>query len=146
MKVGDVYYDAGYDEEAGKIDIGEYVLRTIRGNWGYLVQKEDFTWGKRSGKTGDYGWLDPIPAWCRHKFLVRNGAPKRFARSKAQAMRIALAKERETVAQGYAEEWTERAIKAYETRIKSEMTRKKKAKASAATARAPKSEAHPNPL
>ena len=129
MKVGDVYYDAYYDEEAKKVDITEYRLRTIRGAWGYIVQVESFTWGKRSGKTGDYGWLDPIPSWCRTRFLVRNGVPKKFSRSKTQALRVLLASEKKIVAEGFGEEYSEQLIKTLTARIKADMTRKKKLKA-----------------
>lgn len=129
MNPGDIYYEASRDHETGKVEIDEHVLRTIRGKYGYLVLKASFTWGKRSGKTGDYGWLDPIPAWCRQKFRLESGPPKLYARSKSQALRLALADERQSIAEGFGEATSEKIVKTLEAWIKREMTRKKKAKA-----------------
>lgn len=130
---GDTYYRADVDEEDGyKVGITEYVLRTIRGRYGYLVMKESFTWGKRSKKIRDYGWLDPIPAWCRTRFHVDNGVPTGYAKSKSQALRAELASQRRAAERDKADglppdETIPLAVKALTTRLKGEMTRKAKA-------------------
>lgn len=91
MKVGDAYFLAGVDD-AGKAFADEWILRTIRGGYGFLVMKADFvTWGKRSSKTGDYGWLDPIDPLFRRRFRLEDGVPADFARSSVAAYRKALA-------------------------------------------------------
>jgi hypothetical protein len=132
MKVGDLYYDASIDDETGKIEIDEHVLRTIRGRHGYLTLKASFTWGKRSSKHGDFGWLDPIPDWCRNRFRLEEGPPKRFARSKTQALRVALANEKLNVAEGFGSEHSEQIIKTLTARIRTGMTRKKAKRAAKA--------------
>ncbi len=92
MKVGDTYFRALVDE--GKVIIDEYVLRTMRGGYGYLIDKSPITWGKRSKKHGDFGWLDPIPTWLRTRFKIENGVPSGFGKSKSAAIRSALADRR----------------------------------------------------
>lgn len=92
MKVGDIYFSAWADE--GKVEIEEYVLRTIRGGHGFLIQRNAETWGKRSTKNGDYGWLDPISPLWRTKFSIERGVPSGYGRSKSAAIRSALASER----------------------------------------------------
>lgn len=59
------YYVGTEDETSGKLSLHTHIVRTIRGGKVYAILKESYTWGKRSKKHGDYGWLDPLPAWCR---------------------------------------------------------------------------------
>ncbi|PZU95531.1 MAG: hypothetical protein DI527_00550 [Chelatococcus sp.] len=92
MKEGDVYFHAWVDE--GKVEIDEHVLRTIRGGHGFMTQRNSVTWGKRSTKNGDYGWLDPVPMLWRTKFSIERGVPAGHCRSKSAALRSALALER----------------------------------------------------
>ena len=67
MKIGQILYTCYVNEDTGKVDFGEYHVRTIRKGNVYAVWKCSVTWGKRSSKHGDFGWLDPVPAWCRER-------------------------------------------------------------------------------
>ena len=94
MKTGDIYYRAGVDE-TGKTYVDEWISRTIRQPYGYLVIKlKAVTWGKRSTKNGDFGWLDPIDPLFRTRFKVVEGVPAGYARTKSAAFRKALAEAR----------------------------------------------------
>lgn len=128
MKTGDLYFEASVDDETSKVEIDEWVLRTIRGKHGYLIMKKSWTWGKRSRTNGDWGWLDPIPDWCRVKFSLDKGLPDRYARSKSQAVRVALADEKSNIAEGFAADNSPLIVKNLTARLKAEMTRKRKSK------------------
>ncbi|QBQ72130.1 hypothetical protein Milano_108 [Agrobacterium phage Milano] len=67
MKVGQILYACYSDDTTGKVSFEEYHVRTIRKGKIYATLKGSFTWGKRSSKHGDFGWLDPVPAWCRQR-------------------------------------------------------------------------------
>jgi hypothetical protein len=67
MKVGQILYACYSDGDTGKVSFEEYIVRTIRKGKVYAIMKAPFTWGKRSTKHGDVGWLDPVPAWCRQR-------------------------------------------------------------------------------
>lgn len=67
MKVGQILYACYSDDTTGKVSFEEYHVRTIRKGKVYAILKGPFTWGKRSSKHGDFGWLDPVPAWCRER-------------------------------------------------------------------------------
>lgn len=67
MKVGQILYACYSDSDTGKVSFEEYVVRTIRKGKVYAIMKAPFTWGKKSSKHGDFGWLDPVPAWCRQR-------------------------------------------------------------------------------
>lgn len=71
-KVGQVLWSAAFDTETGKFEWFEYVLRTIRGGKAYATQKNICTWGKKSSKNGDYGWLDPIAPMWRQDWRLGN--------------------------------------------------------------------------
>ncbi len=91
MKVGQLYFHAIVDDD-NKVSISEHVLRTIRGENGYLTEKvSGLTWVKRSSKTGDYGWADGIPDWLRHRFWIKGGLPSGYGLTKAAAIRSELA-------------------------------------------------------
>lgn len=65
-KIGQVLWQASFDTETGKFEWNEYILRTIRGGKAFATMKLPWTWGKRSKKNGDFGWLDPVsPEWRR---------------------------------------------------------------------------------
>lgn len=70
QKVGQILYSVSVDEDTGKVSFEEYVVRTIRGGFIHAIWKNSLTWGKRSNKHGDYGWLKNIPSWCREKWNV----------------------------------------------------------------------------
>jgi hypothetical protein len=67
MKIGQILYACYSDSDTGKVSFEEYHVRTIRKGKVYAILKASFTWGKRSTKNGDFGWLDPVPAWCRQR-------------------------------------------------------------------------------
>lgn len=67
MKVGQILHCVFADSDTGKVEFGEYHVRTIRKGKVYAIWKCASSWGKRSSKHGDFGWLDPVPAWCREK-------------------------------------------------------------------------------
>ena len=92
MKVGTEYFRAWYDDEAGKVVIDVETLRTIRGRFGYLIEKvPGVTWGKLSKKHGDFGWLPNIPDYARTRFLISDGVPDGYGLTKSAAVRSALA-------------------------------------------------------
>ena len=89
MKIGDEFYSYSVDDN-GKVELETHVLRTIRGKYAYAIHKHEFTWGKRSGKAGDYGWLDPIwPEW-RTEWRIAGDRPTKRATSKLMAIRQAI--------------------------------------------------------
>lgn len=119
---GEFYYRASYDEQTGKVDIDEYGLRSIRTRVAYFTLKASFTWGKRSTKHGDFGWLPNIPAWCRHAEAVAGESIRGYAKTKAAALRHAIARERamRRLSKGKPE-WQadcDAAIAAMKTRLK----------------------------
>lgn len=90
MKTGGLYYRAGVCDE-GKVYVDECILRTIRGRYGYLVLKNEFTWVKTGfGKRATWDWAKSIHPLDRTRFRIADGVPKRYTRSKAQAIRVAL--------------------------------------------------------
>lgn len=94
--VGKFYWYAWFDDESCKTYFVEYCLRSIRGNFLYFTEKSRATWGKRSKKHGDFGWLDPVPAWARNKVYAKSERLKRYRPTKKQALRAAIADERMT--------------------------------------------------
>ncbi|RUU99460.1 hypothetical protein EOB36_20500 [Mesorhizobium sp. M6A.T.Cr.TU.017.01.1.1] len=92
--VGEFYFRVDYDEETGKVEIDEYGLRSIIKGRAYFTAKAAFTWGKRSTKHGDFGWLPNIPAWARSAERIGSDYIKRYAKTKAQALRAAIAERR----------------------------------------------------
>lgn len=87
-KVGVSRFDAHFFD---KLEFSEAVFRTARGSWGYLVAKDTFTWGKRSKKHGDFGFIDKnIQDWDRTRFLLHNDIP--MSATKVGAARALLAR------------------------------------------------------
>lgn len=121
MKVGEFYFRAEFDEETGKVEFDEYGCRTIRRNHVYLTRKESFTWGKRSTKNGDYGWLPHIPSWCRRKVLTDSDVADMYRPTKRGALAAALAAERKTKAKfkdTETQEYCALAIAAFTARLR----------------------------
>lgn len=117
MKQGETYFRVSTDEETAEVDLDEYVLRTIRGKFGYLVLKASFTWGKRSKKHGDFGWLDPVPGWCRERFRISNGIPSGFSSTKRGAFEEAIKKEHQFKDEGFVVELSDKILKNLEARM-----------------------------
>lgn len=98
IKIGAALYLASAttdDNRKTSSEIEEWVVRSIRAKRGSksrfgvaargtqdteqyvnLTRKLDYvTWGKRSSKAGDYGWLKSIPDWCTKQFKVGSDLP-----------------------------------------------------------------------
>lgn len=98
-KAGEFYWYAWYDDEDGKVYLEEYGLRSIRKGIAYFTLKSDgITWGKRSKKHGDYGWLSNIPVWCRTGLSLNGETIQSYAKTQTAALRSAIANERRTLA------------------------------------------------
>ncbi|MDR8537245.1 hypothetical protein OSC19_26605, partial [Serratia nevei] len=80
IRKGAVLYAALYyisDDDKAKVEVTEWIVRSIQKRrnstsdqrYVNLAQKLDgITWGKRSRKNGDFGWLPSIPSWCLKQF------------------------------------------------------------------------------
>lgn len=84
MKEGATLYSAMAFADEGKlsVDIDEWIVRTIRRPPGgkekavYLTKKiVGVTWGKRSRKNGDFGWLPNTPEAFRKQFVEGDPLP-----------------------------------------------------------------------
>lgn len=96
---GTVYFYAWACPEAGKVEIAPSVLRTIRGRHGYLIERNEWTWVKTGhGARATWGWADRVDPLWRTRFRIEEGVPERYARSKSQAVRVALRDHLKTVA------------------------------------------------
>ena len=72
-KIGQKLYCIDFDTDSGKCSTSVYIVRTIRGGFIYAIFKlKDVTWGKKSKKNGDFGWLDPIESIWREKTILGN--------------------------------------------------------------------------
>lgn len=69
-RIGQTLYTVWYDADEQKVEQWQYIVRTIRKNRVYCIAHlPGVTWGKKSSKTGDYGWLDPVHQDFRIKLL-----------------------------------------------------------------------------
>lgn len=115
VKIGAILFEAFSYVDDGKVVIGfnEWVVRTIRARrnsittWGVmhthvkcggagpkkvnLTEKNRTTWGKRSTKAGDFGWLKKIPAQYKKQFSVGDDLPFGLYTTKRAALRYVLA-------------------------------------------------------
>lgn len=129
IKVGAVLYKVLGYECKGRIcvDVDEWVVRSIQKKRGSQSQfgrklpasmqtndvyvnlterKKDITWGKRSRKIGDVGWLKSIPQLYRAQFKVGDDLPYGMYTTKLAALKYALEDELSTV------KWYEKKLKA----------------------------------
>ena len=73
MKLGSVRYEAYFLD---KIYIDEWVYRSKRGSYGYMIMKiKGVTWIKLSKRHGDFGIPSKVPSWCRQRFHLERGLP-----------------------------------------------------------------------
>lgn len=114
IKVGAVLYRVTADmddERKTSSEIEEWVVRSIRAKRGSksingvstrdansaaqyvnLTRKLDYvTWGRRSKKTGDYGWLKSIPNWAVKQFPVGGDLPTGLYTTPRAALVYAIA-------------------------------------------------------
>lgn len=87
-KIGQDLYTIFCDDD-GKVEIWTYRIRSIRKGKVAATLVADFTWGKRSSKAGDYGWLPNTPAWTRRTFSENRPVTDLWT-TKLQAIRAEL--------------------------------------------------------
>lgn len=98
IAVGAVLYSCtAWTDDAGKTstEVNEWIVRSIRATRGsktrmgfatsygrdttqyvHIAEKINLvTWGKRSTKNGDFGWLKTIPSYCTKRFAVGSNLP-----------------------------------------------------------------------
>jgi hypothetical protein len=110
MRIGDVRYTASIDDESGKIEFTELVLRTMQMRdkfhgikWingpkmvcYWVVKEKGLTWVKLSKSHFDWGWAKSIPSYLRRDHLVDNAPPGRP--SKKGALLKLLADQRKSL-------------------------------------------------
>lgn len=104
IKRGDILYEAWINIEAdlnekSKVETCEHHVRTINKNGIYLTEKVMLiTWGRRSKKHGDFGWLPAIPKEYVIHFRSQEDFDRRntgrYHKSKSAAYRSVLAEAR----------------------------------------------------
>ena len=94
IRVGmDVYKVCVWDEDDGtiKTELETHRVSVIRKEVAFLIHKNKFTWGKRSRKTGDYGWLrDFITNDDRNQFTIGKRLPHGMSYTKRGAYTKAI--------------------------------------------------------
>ena len=85
-KVGDIFYSFHVDDETLKSEFSEYTVRTIRGGKIYAIEKNCCTWGRRSKKHGDFGWLESFNPMWRHSWRIDGKLPWGIFRTKLMAV------------------------------------------------------------
>jgi len=70
IKKGFIRYEAFVDFDTARVEYDEWLVSSIQNRYGCLrVYWKNkiigLTWGKRSKKHGDYGFLNNIPACCK---------------------------------------------------------------------------------
>lgn len=131
IKIGAALYLASSttdDSRKTSSEIEEWVVRSIRAKRGSksrfgvaargtqdaeqyvnLTRKLEYvTWGKRSSKAGDYGWLNSIPDWCTKQFKVGSDLPSGVYTTHRAALVYAIAEIEADIARykGYMAEET----------------------------------------
>lgn len=100
-KIGDEYFSLYIDEETLSHEWWIYRVRSIQNRkvaaWSdrttryvYAIAVFSWTWGKRSTKSGDYGWLDPISDDWRKKWRA-DEEPRDLFRTKKAAIKYEIA-------------------------------------------------------
>ncbi|EAC1220391.1 hypothetical protein ACT42_24400, partial [Salmonella enterica] len=101
IRKGAVLYAALYyisDDDKAKVEVTEWIVRSIQKRrnstsdqrYVNLAQKLDgITWGKRSRKNGDFGWLPSIPSWCLKQFREGGELPFGVYTTRLAALKFA---------------------------------------------------------
>ena len=89
MKKGQELYEVWADEK-GEINWSIYIIRSIRKKIVYATLKASWTWGKRSKKHGDYGFLDPVAAEWRHSWYINREPYGDIATTRIGALKKAI--------------------------------------------------------
>jgi hypothetical protein len=92
-KVGDVLFRCLTDQEDDgrcSVSITEWVVRTIRAKDGqqcaFLVEKNEFTWVKKPGKSQEYNWAASIDGLWRKTHPIGREPPFDLFSTKRQAL------------------------------------------------------------
>ncbi len=120
-KKGQELYSGYADDETGKVEIDTFKVRTIRGGWVYAIRVVSYTWGKKSGKAGDYGWLDPISKWNRYKTRIGGKFPTLYTTKRQAYMDI-----KKEVTENEYKEFSPEIQKKILSTVKRQITRIKK--------------------
>ena len=91
IKVGTILWEIWAEDDTGKINTSEYVVRSIRKGRVNATLKASWTWGKRSKKHGDFGWLDPISPEWRKSWPVEDSPAGTLATTRKTALIRAIA-------------------------------------------------------
>jgi len=110
-KVGDIYYRFDIDDETAKYEWDIYIVRTVRGGKATAIMKNVCTWGKRSKKHGDFGWLPAIDQMWRKSWYFkaeginawRVGEPFGIFRTKLQAINAKIKHHKYNIKRGWIE-------------------------------------------
>jgi len=119
------YVDAfSYDDGSSTVEVQEWAVRSIRRKRGSqtrygfkqfaaeinnekyvnLIRKiKNTTWGKRSTRNGDFGWLPSIPDYYRKQFKEGDCLPRGVYTTKRAAFKFALFKWKEKI--NRCQEW-----------------------------------------
>ncbi|WP_338854207.1 hypothetical protein WE348_23215 (plasmid) [Alteromonas macleodii] len=121
IKVGVVLYKFEaftYDDGSSAVELQEWHVRSIQRKRGtqtsYGVKKplaeyyqdkyvnitqkiKGVTWGKRSRKNGDYGFLKSIPEYFRKQFRVGNDLPSGIFTTQLSALKYAIKDKEESI-------------------------------------------------
>lgn len=91
MKVGQILFCIYPDaDDEGKPIVEQWHVRSIRGGKITAIWFSSTTWGKRSKKHGDFGWLDPIARYARKSWKVDGPLPWGLFTTKKQVVRFEL--------------------------------------------------------
>lgn len=91
MKPGTILYSVNVDEH-GKVEWDFYIIRSIRKGKAFATMKCFSTWGKRSTRIGDFGWLDPVDPIFRRAWRIAEPIPSWYfmATTRAGALRLII--------------------------------------------------------
>lgn len=106
-KIGDEYFSLFIDPETGEHEWWIYRVRSIQNRkrksmfpgfgslpsvrYVYAIGVFSWTWGKRSSKAGDFGWLDPISDDWRKKWKAGE-EPRDLFETKKAALKSELSR------------------------------------------------------
>lgn len=90
IKKGAIFHSLYVDNDTLQHSWSTYVVRTIRGGKITAIEKNSCTWGKRSKKQGDYGWLENIDDMFRETWKVGDELPHAFSTTRLGEIRKAV--------------------------------------------------------
>ena len=93
IRKGDIFYKAWVyldHKDPSSIELDEYHVTHINKYGIYLTLKNASTWGKKSNKKGDYGWLSNISPYYREKLESEDYKSQNFHKTKSAAYRSVM--------------------------------------------------------